>query len=44
MNNFRKEYGQAMKELPEFHMEAECVQDELHHHRMQKQSRNRRIE
>jgi len=43
LNNFRKEYGQAMKELPEFHMEAECVQDELHHHRIQKQSRNRMI-
>lgn len=43
MNNFRKEYGQAMKELPEFHMEAECVQDELHHRRMQKQRRNRLI-
>ena len=39
MIKFRNAYREAAGELPEFHMEASQVQDELHHHRMQMQRR-----
>lgn len=41
MNKFREEYGRAVDELPELHMDAGRIQDELHHRRMQKLHRNR---
>lgn len=34
MRNFREEYKKSVGELPEFHMDADRVQDELHHRRM----------
>nr|WP_305142034.1 hypothetical protein [uncultured Acetatifactor sp.] len=39
MIKFRNAYREAAGELPEFHMEASQVQDELHHHRMRMQRR-----
>ena len=39
MIKFRNAYREAASDLPEFHMEASQVQDELHHHRMQMQRR-----
>ena len=35
MDKFRNAYREAAGELPEFHIEASQVEDELHHHRMQ---------
>lgn len=41
MDKFRKEYSRAVDELPEFHMDAGKMQDELHHRRMRRVYRNR---
>lgn len=41
MDKFRKEYGRAVDGLPEFHMDAGKIQDELHHRRMRRAYRNR---
>ena len=34
MRNFREEYKKSVRELPEFHMDADRVKDELHHRKM----------
>lgn len=34
MHNFREDYKKAIKKLPEFHMDADRVSDELHHRKM----------
>ena len=34
MRNFREEYSKSMQEIPQFHMEAASVRDELHHRKM----------
>lgn len=34
MRNFRKEYKKSIEELPEFHMDADRVKDELHHRKV----------
>ena len=34
MRNFREEYKKSVGELPEFHMDADRVKDELHHRKM----------
>ena len=39
MNKFRDAYRKAAEGLPEFHMDAERVQDDLHHRKMQMQRR-----
>lgn len=39
MDKFQDAYQEAAKELPKFHMDAEKVQDELHHYKMVKQGR-----
>lgn len=39
MDKFQDAYREAAKELPEFHMDVESVQDEMHHRRMQMQRR-----
>ncbi len=39
MDKFQDAYREAIKELPEFQMNADCVQDELHHARMRRQRR-----
>lgn len=42
MYKFQEEYRQAVdRELPEFHMDAGIVQDELHHHKMLVRQRRR---
>lgn len=39
MNKFREEYKRAVEELPQLHMDAGRVQDELHHRRMRERRR-----
>lgn len=39
MDKFRDAYQEASKELPQISISVEKVQDELHHHRMQRQRR-----
>ncbi|MDE7352600.1 MAG: hypothetical protein K2O06_06065 [Acetatifactor sp.] len=44
MDEFRKKYRQAVDEiLPELHMDAERIRDELHHRRMRQRQRNRML-
>ena len=39
MDKFQDAYREAVEELPGFHMDADRVQDELHHYKMLKQGR-----
>ncbi len=39
LDKFQEAYREAVEELPEFHMDADRVQDELHHYKMLKQGR-----
>ena len=43
MNDFREDYRQAVRELPKLHMKSECVQDEIHHRKIQQKRRNRNV-
>ena len=44
MDKFREKYCQAVDEiLPELHMDAEQIRDELHHRRMRERHRNRML-
>ena len=43
MRNFREEYSKSVSELPEFHMDADRVKDELHHRRMVAERRRKMI-
>ena len=44
MDEFRKKYCQAVEEiLPELHMDAERIRDELHHRRMRERQRKRML-
>ena len=39
MDKFQDAYREAVRELPEFHMDVDRAADELHHYRMVKQGR-----
>lgn len=39
MEKFQDAYRETVEELPKLHMDADRVQDELHHYKMQKQGR-----
>ena len=44
LDEFRKKYCQAVEEiLPELHMDAERIRDELHHRRMRERQRKRML-
>ena len=39
LEKFQDAYRETVEELPKLHMDADRVQDELHHYKMQKQGR-----
>lgn len=43
MRNFREDYKKAIKKLPEFHMDADRVHDELHHRKMVSARRRKKL-